>query len=227
MYDPSAVFYMEKLVTGAAAAPLRRHRRTGRSEHRRRRQGQGLAHEDVTVVVLDRPRHDQLGQRDPRGWRADQVHPRRRRRRRHHGRSRRHRRRPAARHRRHARGHHRGVRREVPRRRHPGQALAAGRGRAHQGARRRPRPRRGADDRRPGASDNVFFVATGITDGELVHGVRYAAPARVTSSLVMRSKSGTIRTDRERAPAVEAARVRDRRLRPPARRSHARLPSPH
>jgi len=42
-------------------------------------------------------------------------------------------------------------------------------------------------------SDNVFFVATGITDGELVHGVRYRGGGATTESLVMRSKSGTIR----------------------------------
>ena len=42
-------------------------------------------------------------------------------------------------------------------------------------------------------SDNVFFVATGITDGELVRGVRYRAGGALTESLVMRSKSGTIR----------------------------------
>ncbi|MFK4071451.1 fructose-bisphosphatase class II, partial [Streptomyces sp. NPDC029674] len=41
--------------------------------------------------------------------------------------------------------------------------------------------------------DNVFFVATGITDGELLQGVRYRAATASTSSLVMRSKSGTIR----------------------------------
>ncbi len=41
--------------------------------------------------------------------------------------------------------------------------------------------------------DNVFFVATGITDGELLRGVRYRAETATTSSLVMRSKSGTIR----------------------------------
>jgi fructose-1,6-bisphosphatase II len=40
----------------------------------------------------------------------------------------------------------------------------------------------------------VFFVATGITDGELVGGVRYRGGGAITSSLVMRSKSGTIRT---------------------------------
>jgi fructose-1,6-bisphosphatase II len=42
-------------------------------------------------------------------------------------------------------------------------------------------------------SDNVFFVATGITDGELLKGVRYKGGGASTESLVMRSKSGTIR----------------------------------
>ena len=43
------------------------------------------------------------------------------------------------------------------------------------------------------SGDNVFFVATGITDGELLRGVRYRAETATTQSLVMRSKSGTIR----------------------------------
>lgn len=43
------------------------------------------------------------------------------------------------------------------------------------------------------ASENVFFAATGITDGELVRGVRYGPSGVRTYSLVMRSKSGTIR----------------------------------
>ncbi|GAA1528942.1 class II fructose-bisphosphatase [Nocardioides humi] len=42
--------------------------------------------------------------------------------------------------------------------------------------------------------DDCFFVATGITDGELVRGVRYRGGGAVTQSLVMRSRSGTIRT---------------------------------
>ena len=41
--------------------------------------------------------------------------------------------------------------------------------------------------------DNCFFAATGITDGELLHGVRYNETGAVTQSLVMRSKSGTVR----------------------------------
>ncbi len=42
-------------------------------------------------------------------------------------------------------------------------------------------------------SDNVFFAATGITRGELLDGVQYFGGGARTSSIVMRSKSGTIR----------------------------------
>jgi fructose-1,6-bisphosphatase II len=42
-------------------------------------------------------------------------------------------------------------------------------------------------------SDNVFFAATGITRGELLQGVKYFGGGAQTSSIVMRSKSGTIR----------------------------------
>jgi fructose-1,6-bisphosphatase II len=41
--------------------------------------------------------------------------------------------------------------------------------------------------------DNCFFAATGITDGELLRGVRYDSQGASTESLVMRSKSGTVR----------------------------------
>lgn len=41
--------------------------------------------------------------------------------------------------------------------------------------------------------DNCFFVATGITSGELLKGVRFGSGTAYTHSLVMRSKSGTIR----------------------------------
>jgi fructose-1,6-bisphosphatase II len=39
----------------------------------------------------------------------------------------------------------------------------------------------------------VFFVATGLTDGELLRGVRYRGSTVRTHSIVMRSRSGTIR----------------------------------
>ena len=41
--------------------------------------------------------------------------------------------------------------------------------------------------------DNCFFAATGITDGDLLKGVHYDAHGATTQSLVMRSKSGTVR----------------------------------
>jgi fructose-1,6-bisphosphatase II len=41
--------------------------------------------------------------------------------------------------------------------------------------------------------DNVFFCATGITDGALLRGVHYRANRCSTQSIVMRSKSGTVR----------------------------------
>ena len=43
------------------------------------------------------------------------------------------------------------------------------------------------------AGDNCFFAATGITDGELLPGVRYHADGVTTESIVVRSSSGTIR----------------------------------
>jgi len=44
------------------------------------------------------------------------------------------------------------------------------------------------------ASDNVFFAATGITDGELLRGVHYTGSGATTQSVVMRSRTGTVRT---------------------------------
>jgi fructose-1,6-bisphosphatase II len=41
--------------------------------------------------------------------------------------------------------------------------------------------------------DNAFFVATGVTSGDLLRGVRYRSGGAYTQSIVMRSKSGTIR----------------------------------
>lgn len=42
-------------------------------------------------------------------------------------------------------------------------------------------------------SDNTYFVATGVTDGQLVKGVRKRGPVIHTESIVLRGKSGTIR----------------------------------
>ncbi len=44
------------------------------------------------------------------------------------------------------------------------------------------------------SGDDVFFSATGVTDGELLHGVHFASGAAYTESVVMRSRTGTVRT---------------------------------
>ncbi len=41
--------------------------------------------------------------------------------------------------------------------------------------------------------ENIFFCATGVTTGDLLRGVRYRSGGASTQSIVMRSKSGTIR----------------------------------
>jgi len=43
------------------------------------------------------------------------------------------------------------------------------------------------------SGENVFFAATGVTDGELLRGVHYFGDGATTQSLVMRAKSGTVR----------------------------------
>jgi len=43
------------------------------------------------------------------------------------------------------------------------------------------------------SSDNTFFVATGVTDGALVEGVRRKGPIIRTDSIILRGRSGTIR----------------------------------
>ena len=43
------------------------------------------------------------------------------------------------------------------------------------------------------AGDDVFVAATGVTDGALLRGVRYTRAGAVTDSIVMRSRSGTVR----------------------------------
>jgi len=43
------------------------------------------------------------------------------------------------------------------------------------------------------SSEDVFFTATGITDGELLKGVRYFGNGASTDSLVVRGLTGTVR----------------------------------
>jgi fructose-1,6-bisphosphatase II len=63
------------------------------------------------------------------------------------------------------------------------------------------------------ASENVFFAATGVTDGEMLQGVHYIGPeGATTESLSMRSRSGTVRTvsarhDRAKLREITSARA--------------------
>jgi fructose-1,6-bisphosphatase II len=43
------------------------------------------------------------------------------------------------------------------------------------------------------SGDDVFFSATGVTDGDVLQGVRYRGRGATTESLVMRTRSGTVR----------------------------------
>jgi len=43
------------------------------------------------------------------------------------------------------------------------------------------------------SGNDVFFAATGVTDGDVLEGVRYTATGATTESLVMRTRSGTVR----------------------------------
>jgi fructose-1,6-bisphosphatase II len=43
------------------------------------------------------------------------------------------------------------------------------------------------------SGSDVFFAATGVTDGDVLDGVHYTATGATTESLVMRSRSGTVR----------------------------------
>src|SRR6187402_964683 len=60
MYDPSAVFYMEKLVTGPAAADVVDIRNPVKENIHQVAKAKGKNPSDVTVVLLDRPRHADL-----------------------------------------------------------------------------------------------------------------------------------------------------------------------
>ena len=178
MYDPSAVFYMEKLVTGPGRRRRRRHHRAGRNNLRWIAKAKGER--------VSRPHRRDPGpaaarglvRRGARGRRPDQVHQRRRRRRRDHGRARGHRRRPA-----------RGIGGT------PEGIIAACAIKCLGGVIQGRLWPRDDDERRKAldaghdldrvlytddlvTGENVFFCATGITDGELMQGVRYrpAAP---------------------------------------------------
>jgi fructose-1,6-bisphosphatase II len=193
MYDPSAVFYMEKLVTGPEAADVVDIRYPVAENIHQVAKAKGGKPEDVTVVLLDRPRHEDLAKeiRDT-GARIKFITD----------------------------GDVAGA--IMAARAETGVDLLLGIGGTPEGIitacamkcldgviqgklwpttdLERERAEEAGleldrvlytDDLVSG--DDCFFVATGITDGELMRGVRYRAGGASTHSLVMRSRSGTIR----------------------------------
>jgi fructose-1,6-bisphosphatase II len=56
--------------------------------------------------------------------------------------------------------------------------------------------------------DDVFVAATGVTGGPLLRGVRVGETAVETESIVMRSRSGTVRTISARHPSGKVKRLR-------------------
>ena len=161
---------------------------------RRVAERRGMDIRDVMVVTLDRPRHEEGIEGDPRRRRARAAHHRRRRRRLAAGGERPLAGQPAVGHRRHARGRDLLGGDQVHRRRLRRAPLAARRRRAQGRARRRATTSSKQftkDDLVKG--DDCFFSATGVTDGDVLQGVRYLGRTATTESIVMRSRSGTVR----------------------------------
>lgn len=195
MYDPSAVFYMEKLVTGPEAADVVDIRYPVAENIHQVAKAKGSSPADVTVVLLDRPRHDKIAEEiRATGARIKFI----------------------------VDGDVAGA--IMAARPDTGIDLLMGVGGTPEGiiAACAMKCTGGViqgrlwpvdDDERQRAldaghrldqdhvlstddlvaGDDCFFVATGITDGELMKGVRYRAGSATTHSLVMRSRSGTIR----------------------------------
>jgi fructose-1,6-bisphosphatase II len=194
MYDPSAVFYMEKLVVGPEAAEVVDIRLPVAENIRRVAKAKGSTVDDVTVVLLDRPRHDELAtQIRATGARIKFISD----------------------------GDVAGAVEAA--RPDTGLDMLLGIGGTPEGIiaacamkclggkiQGRLWPRDDAERQKAldaghdldkvldtddlVSGDDCFFVATGITDGELLRGVRYGRSTARTHSLVMRSRSGTIRS---------------------------------
>ena len=193
MFDPSAVFYMEKLVTGAAAADVVDINAPIADNLAKIAKAKSERIEDLTVIILDRPRHEGLvTEIRQAGARIKFITD----------------------------GDVAGA--VMAAREGTGIDLLVGIGGTPEGvitacamkcmggtiqgklwpkdAEERQRALDAGhdldrvlltDDLVTG--DNVFFVATGVTDGEMLEGVRFRGGTATTHSIVMRSKSGTIR----------------------------------
>ena len=193
LFDPGPCVYMEKLAVGPRGRGAVDINQSPTENLHSLAKALGKRVRDLTAVILDRPRHADAHRRGAGVGRPHPAHHRRRR-----GRGHRHRL---------ARG--RGGRPLRDRRNPRGRAGRGGpqvHGRGDAGAAVAPRRRRASAALEAGydldavlstddlvKGDNCFFAATGITDGELLQGVRYHDFGATTQSLVMRSKSGTLR----------------------------------
>jgi fructose-1,6-bisphosphatase II len=63
------------------------------------------------------------------------------------------------------------------------------------------------------SGNDVFFAATGVTDGEMLEGVQYSGPqGATTESVSMRSRSGTVRTITARHDRAKLREITGERL---------------
>ena len=193
MFDPSAVFYMEKLVAGPESADVVDITAPAKVNLKAVAKAKHMSVSELTVVVLDRPRHDDLV-RDIReaGGRIKFITD----------------------------GDVAGA--VMAARAGTGIDLLMGIGGTPEGIiaacamkclggviQGRLKPRSEEERERAQAANldlnqilttndlvsgnDVFFAATGITDGELLQGVRFSPKGIASNSIVMRSRSQTIR----------------------------------
>jgi fructose-1,6-bisphosphatase II len=193
MFDPSAVFYMEKIVCGPEAAGKIDIEAPVKVNLQRVADAKGVPINDLTVVILDRPRHDQLSKEiREAGARIKFITD----------------------------GDVAGA--VMAAREETGVDLLMGIGGTPEGIiaacamkclggeiqgrlwARNDEEHRALADRGLSATqvlrtddlvqgNDCFFAATGITDGELLHGVRFDRRVVRSQSIVMRSRSKTIR----------------------------------
>src|ERR1700744_3874692 len=196
MYDPSAVFYMNKLATGPEAAGMVDVSAPPAANIAAVARAKACSPHDVTVVILDRPRHEELIKQVRAAGARIKLIPD---------------------------GDVAGA--IMAAREGTGVDLMLGIGGTPEGIiaacalkclggviQGKLAPRDEAERRKAldaghdldrvlttdelVSSDDVFFAVTGITDGELMAGIRYTPGGLATHSLVMRSRSGTIRSIR-------------------------------
>ncbi len=182
MFDPAGVFYMDKIVTGPAAAAVIDIKATVAQNIQAVAKAKGLKVSEVTVVVLNRPRHEKLiAEIRAAGARIRLIQDGD----------------VAA-----------AIETSRP---DAGVDLLMGVGGTPEGVITAAamiclggsiQGQLNIDGKNSGpilttkdlvSSNDVFLAATGITDGELVHGIRYTPFGAISQSIVMRGKSRTVR----------------------------------